>query len=330
MTNEKRPVLSVIVPIYQSEKTITRCIDSILSQTFSSFELLLIDDGSTDSSASICDSYSLTDTRVKVFHRTNMGVSAARNFGLECAKGAWIKFVDSDDWLESNCFETIFDSVDERSDFLVHGLYKYYSNKRVAVSPQNMIIDISVGIGLLMNLLDSNEDVFGWPWNKLYKNDIITLNKIRFDESVNILEDELFNLNYCLFIDKVTIIPDLLYNYDNTIPVEYRLSKKLYSCELYELLINKFSMYLSSFDNLSVLTLNSIFDRIYGVFVLYIKSGLKQYSFFKIFNNVRTLLKLNLYRHYSKIKKSKSKMKRFCNPLVLSAYVILCLLRKHN
>ena len=104
------PVLSVIVPIYNSKEHLPRCIESVLSQSFSDFELLLVDDGSTDGSGAICDAYSAKDDRVRVFHKANGGASSARNVGLENVKGQWLTFLDSDDWFEENYFQVPFDS----------------------------------------------------------------------------------------------------------------------------------------------------------------------------------------------------------------------------
>ena len=101
--------LSVIVPVYNSENTVRNCIESILNQKFSSFELLLIDDGSTDNSLSICKEYSLKDKRVKCFHKDNAGVSSARNYGLDKCNGNYIAFIDSDDYIDSDTFQKCFD-----------------------------------------------------------------------------------------------------------------------------------------------------------------------------------------------------------------------------
>ena len=93
-------LISIIVPIYNSESTLKRCVDSILAQTYQNFELLLIDDGSKDCSGEICKEYAQKDSRVKVFHKENGGVSSARNLGLDNARGEWVTFVDSDDWID--------------------------------------------------------------------------------------------------------------------------------------------------------------------------------------------------------------------------------------
>lgn len=105
------PKISVIVPVYNVEKYLRRCIDSILAQTFSDFELLLIDDGSKDRSGDICDEYALKDQRIKVFHNSNQGASAARNFGLSKAKGEYVSFIDSDDWMESTYYEDFLERM---------------------------------------------------------------------------------------------------------------------------------------------------------------------------------------------------------------------------
>ena len=94
------PAISVNIPVYNTEKYLHRCIDSVLAQTYQDLELLLIDDGSKDSSGAICDEYAAQDARVKVFHKENGGVSSARNVGLDHAQGEWITFVDSDDYIE--------------------------------------------------------------------------------------------------------------------------------------------------------------------------------------------------------------------------------------
>ena len=112
------PKISVIVPVYNVEKYLHKCIDSILVQTFTDFELLLIDDGSTDKSGDICDEYAVKDARVRVFHTENRGVSAARNHGLREASGDWICFVDSDDWVENCYLEYLYcvDGLDENNE----------------------------------------------------------------------------------------------------------------------------------------------------------------------------------------------------------------------
>ena len=105
------PQISIVVPVYNVEKYLERCIDSILAQTFTDFELLLINDGSKDSSGLICDKYTEKDSRIRVFHKENEGVSRARNLGISNARGRWLCFIDSDDWVDKeylHCFGDVF------------------------------------------------------------------------------------------------------------------------------------------------------------------------------------------------------------------------------
>lgn len=113
--------VSIIVPVYKVEKYLPKCIDSILAQTFSDFELLLVDDGSPDNSGKICDEYAKRDSRIRVFHKPNGGVSSARNLGLDEARGEWVTFVDADDWLDSNCMAKCSEQF-EKSDIIRFGM----------------------------------------------------------------------------------------------------------------------------------------------------------------------------------------------------------------
>ena len=124
------PKISVIVPVYNAEKYLQRCIDSILNQTFPNFELLLIDDGSKDQSGEICDEYAKKDSRVKVFHKENGGVSSARNVGIDNAVGEYICFCDSDDWVEKTWLLSFFERMCD-NDMLITSFNIYENEKKV-------------------------------------------------------------------------------------------------------------------------------------------------------------------------------------------------------
>ena len=115
------PKISIIVPIYKTEQYLQRCIDSILAQTFTNFELLLIEDGSPDNSGKICDKYALKDSRIKVYHKENGGVSSARNLGLDHATGEWITFCDSDDWVNKDWLELFI--LNSNTDMVIQSYY---------------------------------------------------------------------------------------------------------------------------------------------------------------------------------------------------------------
>lgn len=119
------PQISVIIPVYKAEKFLHRCLDSILAQTYSNWELLLVNDGSPDNSGAICEEYAAKDARIKVFHKENGGVSAARNTALERAKGVFVTFVDSDDWIDKDCLNTCINNmINNELDLVQFGLRK--------------------------------------------------------------------------------------------------------------------------------------------------------------------------------------------------------------
>lgn len=128
-----KPLISIIIPVYNSDKTINRCVDSILSQTFNNWELLLIDDGSTDRSGELCDEYSAKDQRIKVFHKKNGGVSSARNLGLNNVKGEWITFCDSDDFVYPNWLKNYVDNISDGIDLICQAFEcdKIFIGKRI-------------------------------------------------------------------------------------------------------------------------------------------------------------------------------------------------------
>lgn len=204
------PRISVIVPVYNAEKWLHRCIDSILAQTFTDFELLLIDDGSTDGSGAICDEYGIQDQRVRVFHKPNGGVSSARNLGLDNAKGGWISFVDSDDWIETEYLGCLLHNANGADlsicDFIIKGSNEVWPDK------------IEDGVITTDKLAYFYTEIFPYcyltaPWIKLYKKSIIEDSKIRFNENISTLEDTIFVLDYLRKVKIISCINRKLYNY---------------------------------------------------------------------------------------------------------------------
>ena len=126
------PTVSIIVPVYNAEGTLTRCIDSILNQEYNDFELLLIDDGSQDSSGAICDSYASADSRVRVVHKVNSGVSDSRNLALDMARGTYLQFLDSDDWITPNATRLLVETAEHyHCDMVISDFYRVVG-KRVS------------------------------------------------------------------------------------------------------------------------------------------------------------------------------------------------------
>ena len=210
-SGEKTPKVSVIVPVYKVEKYLPECIDSILAQTFTDFELILVDDGSPDNSGKICDDYAARDSRIRVFHKENGGVSSARNLGLDNARGEWIMFVDSDDWIESGMLNAFLNSIiGENVDFVYCCLL--LDKPRSSVKIKQGDVGVFSSEEILYGLL-SGAGVGGGPCCKLYRNSILNEFRVRFNEDISIFEDLLFVAQYIKRIIKGKSISDSHYHY---------------------------------------------------------------------------------------------------------------------
>lgn len=212
----KIPEISVIVPVYNVEKYLRRCVDSILAQTFTDFEVLLIDDGSTDNSGIICDEYALKDERIRVIHKSNEGVSTARNCGIEKAVGKWISFIDSDDWVESNYCKVLFEEIED-NDLLYWGTIQEYEDLgRTIYCPKYICANNRTSIEESILYLKQNNqkyEYFGFTWNKLFRTEILKKYHIRFIKGLTLKEDELFTSEYCRYIKTLKVLDKALYHY---------------------------------------------------------------------------------------------------------------------
>lgn len=178
------PKISVIVPVYNVEQYLPRCIDSILAQTFTDFELLLIDDGSPDNSGKICDEYAERDTRIRVFHKKNGGVSSARNMGLENAQGEWIAFVDGDDWVENSMFYEMYShALINKVDIVISDFYINDRCKQIIDYQYNEYVPYLFFKAILEG------KAMGSLWNKLFHYKLFE--NIKFDIEITYCEDVL-------------------------------------------------------------------------------------------------------------------------------------------
>ena len=200
------PKISVIVPVYNTEKYLHRCIDSILAQTFTDFELLLIDDGSKDNSGAICDEYAAKDQRVRVFHKKNGGVSSARNLGLDNAQGEWITFVDSDDWVKKEYIELFINNAD---DLVYQSFLSIFNGQTEVWDTSIRTLDVNECLTRLYE-----KKVLGYCWGKLYTLQKIKKYNVRFDENIRFREDELFVLKYLSHTSHITCINKKKYIYN--------------------------------------------------------------------------------------------------------------------
>lgn len=246
------PLVSIVLPVYNCEKYLRECIDSILAQTYNTWELVIIDDGSTDASPNICDEYARSETRIKVFHQSNSGVSYSRNTGIEASSGQFIVFCDSDDYLEPEyletllqtardhpsyehiwcCFQTVSGSDREnaRLNYVLYDPVSFYSIKDI-MTLHAMWLDAS-------------------PCNKLYRVEIITQNHLRFPENLSLGEDFLFNLSYldCSSTQRIAVIAQPLYNYrlreEDSLDTKYRADL----LEIYKFLNEQCRLYLNKWN----------------------------------------------------------------------------------
>lgn len=196
-------LISIIVPVYNSEKTLCRCVDSILAQTYQNFELILIDDGSIDQSGKICDDYVRLDSRVRVFHKKNGGVSAARNVGLDNAKGTWLTFIDSDDYIQENYLSYMIDEASSSVDLIIGSSFainnSFHSLTTCGCVPKGLY---EIKSSVIENALPHTE--FKAPWGKLFKKRLTE--GVRFNIRMKVGEDVHFMLQYLHFVKWVKVL----------------------------------------------------------------------------------------------------------------------------
>ena len=198
--NTALPLISVIVPVYNAEKTLRQCVDSVLGQDYRGFELLLIDDGSKDDSPAICDEYAAKDIRVKVFHKQNGGVSFARNLGLENARGKWVTFIDSDDYISMS----YFDIIDERAeDILIKGYRKFGNNGIVGGRDDEDLLCMPAFSDFISRYI--TDTLLRGPVFKFYKRSLI--GNLRFITDMKIGEDAWFVFNYLAKCKSFSVLP---------------------------------------------------------------------------------------------------------------------------
>lgn len=229
------PEISVIVPVYNVEKYLCRCVDSILNQTFTDFELILVDDGSPDNCGAICDEYAAKDSRIRVIHKTNGGLSSARNAGLDIAQGRYVMFCDSDDYVAANWCEVMLGVLAKNIDsFVVSNIWKVYADRKTSYQPIKNDTELHSYFEIY------KFGISAYVWNKIYRADILRKYNLRFDESCRFAEDVGFNARYCALCDKCVYIPIPLYYYADTqdsimnryYPDYFELHLPLFQCRI--------------------------------------------------------------------------------------------------
>lgn len=216
--------VSIIIPVYNVEKYLKKCLNSVVNQTFKDIEIIIINDGSSDNSLNICKEYSANDKRIKIIDKKNEGVSKARNIGILYATGEYISFVDSDDWIELNMIEELYNSTVNNSVEFCMCNYMKESESKTKYIDSNLKIKKLQGneikeyliIPLIEKEDNENEHVlagFRGPWGKLFKRDIIEKYNIKFKEDLIIGEDFIFNLEFLIHVNKAFINKEFYYHY---------------------------------------------------------------------------------------------------------------------
>lgn len=201
-------LITVAIPCYNGEKTIERCVNSILAQEYRNFELLIINDGSKDNTPEIVEALAKTDERARVIHQENRGLSATRNRGIAEAKGEYISFIDADDYICPDYLSKLYKAiVSEKAELAV---CKYYTSEQpdhdggiYAISRDEMYKE----------LLIPTDNIAAFAWNRLYRLDIIRDNDLSYDARIYGNEDALFNYQYLKYCDTVAVVDKALYNY---------------------------------------------------------------------------------------------------------------------
>ena len=277
-------MVSIIVPVYNAEKYLHRCVDSVLNQVYKDFELILVDDGSNDSCPQICDEYALKDCRVKVIHQDNSGVSVARNHGLKICSGQFIAFVDADDYIVPEMLQKMVSIIQCGSDIVISGFLCCYKQK-----VQGVFINAPKEFDL--EDLKANYDYYKIPnsvWAKLYKRDLI--NNIMFNDKMSMGEDLLFNLQYYNNCRKFACIQATDYYYDCTnqssamhnFKPEYIVCQKILYGELKQF---KYGKVVFTDDGVDMAILSTLLDYLRCIFELKLSKREKRLYLKKIYTD---------------------------------------------
>lgn len=215
----EKGLVSVIMPVYKVEAFVKKSIESIQNQTYTQWELLVVDDGSPDNSASIVREMMATDSRIQLFQKSNGGLSDARNFGMERARGEFLYFIDSDDWAEPDLLKKTVSALGEANvDLVVFGYFLDTTNGQNALQNRKSVFHPYQLFEKKLENLSINENlmgILGYAWNKVYRHQFILDHQLRFEKGVSLVEDILFNAQVYKHAETILVLPDCLYHYLN-------------------------------------------------------------------------------------------------------------------
>ena len=285
-------LISVLIPVFNVERYLSRCIESVIKQTYKNIEIILIDDGSKDKSGKICDKYAKKDDRIRVIHKENEGVSVARNLGMDSANGEYIIFVDSDDWIEQQAVELLFSQLSlYDSDLAIGNISKLTmldKQKRKALF-ELKTFDLNESDDLLLFF---NSFIY-WrgPWCKIYKTSLIKKHNIRFPIGVKFGEDSIFVLKYLSVIKTVVFFDKTIYVYNqlnaNSATLKYHPDFIVASKSIINLQLGLFNRFDNAHSNSSFL---KILEREVKILIKHTTPITKE-VFCKVMSNLMAFLK---------------------------------------
>lgn len=217
----QKDIISVILPIYNAEKTLKRCVHSIEKQTYSNLQIILVDDGSTDNSWKICKQLKEIDSRITIATQPNSGVSVARNKGLKIACGKWVMFIDPDDMVDANIIATLLANVNTKRDIIACSCYGIDKSEKIRAHffNGNRVFNVDKD-DLYLQLLDSGykqtSKVFtaiGVPWGKIYRREFLEKNNLRFNPKLRRMQDNIFNMYAFYYANSIFYLDQPLYYY---------------------------------------------------------------------------------------------------------------------
>ncbi|MBC5624027.1 glycosyltransferase family 2 protein [Clostridium sp. NSJ-49] len=323
MINNK--LISIIIPVYNSEKYIKKCIESIINQSYSYIEIILVDDGSKDKSGEICDYYAKNDKRIAVIHKKNEGAHIARNIGISVANGEYISFVDSDDWICENYILTLIENmVDCKADLIVCNYKEVFINEISINYGENR----EVKSRLLDMDVEMDKDFFVnglvHPcWGKLYKTNIIKNNNILFKD-LKLSEDTVFNLCYLKFCKYIKVLQDELYfyaHYDRHSSITKIAYKDIF--ENYLIVHEKFLEYTKCYKTKEAISIanNTMYPQYYSAFIkILMCKNLKRKQKNKILNKALSNEKIT---NCFKIKQENTTISIINKLIIRKKYVLL-------
>lgn len=248
------PLVSVIIPVYNAEKYLDRCVESLCKQTYENIEVVLVDDESKDSSGKICDEWVEKDSRVKVIHKSNAGAGYARNTGIEAAEGEYIAYADADDYLLENAIEkAVTRIIETEADVCYYGCIDIGPDgERYGIPPKKLLYNSDETIEYVKNILgqspDSTTPLFGGvsPWSGIVKKELLINNDVRFPSERECLsEDTLYNVRVCMNAHRIAVEPSCLYCYchndNSTLSSSYKSDRFEAAKKMYDILKDEVS-----------------------------------------------------------------------------------------